>query len=104
MAFPKSPLARVNGLFVCFANSRTKQGVQIYGILRERVTTGRLYNPNPTSTLAKEASANYSSVGSVRLTSYDLKLIRWGQPTKGIERCRGGLKATHSKGGCEKDF
>ena len=72
---------------------------EIYGILRERVTTGRLYNPNPTSTLAIEASANYSSVGSVRLTSYDLKLIRWGQPTKGIERCRGGLKATHSKGG-----
>ena len=104
MAYPKSPLAKVNGLFVCFANGRTEQGVQIYGILRERVTTGRLYNPNPTSTLAIEASANYSSVGSVRLTSYDLKLIRWGQPTKGIERCRGGLKATHSKGGCEKDF
>ena len=57
MAYPKSPLARVNGLFVCFANGRTKQRVQIYGILRERVTTGRLYNPNPTSTLAKEASA-----------------------------------------------
>ena len=90
MAYPKSPLARVSGLFVCFANGRTEQGVQIYGILRERVTTGRLYNPNPTSTLAIEASANYSSVGSVRLTSYDLKLIRWGNLLRASKDVEGG--------------
>ena len=37
MAYPKSPLARVNGLFVCFANGRTEQGVQIYGIFEREL-------------------------------------------------------------------